>query len=262
MDEIETRTAATPDRAHVARSLGMEEGFVKIASVLKPALIVSIFLLAGAWAQQAEKKPAESQSGQPQIKLNYLNVCAPSAEEQSELKSALTKVQVKPAFGRDFEVARGRATMQDSTDSKFVRLRRDLATESPLMTAQYSMSTDPANTIETLVLRMRDPREFHEISLEDRVSSGATPPSAVLQADTPVSRIRLERFSKGSVVLSRCKDADQSAYEPLFRQASEIMAEYRKALGLRSAFHSDIAWLSAAEQPAGGTPAKAAQKHK
>jgi hypothetical protein len=43
---------------------------------------------------------------------------------------------------------------------------------------------------------------------------------------------------------------DQSAYEPVFRQASEIMAQYRAALGLRSAFRSDIAWLNADAKPA------------
>ncbi len=225
-----------------------------------PALIAIILLLASAGAQQAEKKPAEAQPAQPQVKLNYLNVCTPSAEEQSELRNALTKVQIKPAFGRDFEISRGRATMQDSTDSKFVRLRRDLASETPLMTAQYSMSVDPANTIETLVLRMRDPKDFHEISLEDRVTTGAASPSAVLNTDTPVSRIRLERFGKSSVVLSRCKDVDQSAYEPLFRHASEVMAEYRKSLGLGSALRTDMTWLSAGEEKNGPTPARPVQQ--
>lgn len=228
--------------------------------MLSPALIAIILLLASAGAQQAEKKPSGTQPGQPQVKLNYLNVCTPSAEEQSELKNALTKVQTKPGFGHDFEISRGRATMQDSTDSKFIRLRRDLAPEAPLMTAQYSMSVDSANTIETLVLRMRDPKDFHEISLEDRVTTSAASPSAVLSTETPVSRIRLERFGKSSVVLSRCKDVDQSAYEPLFRQASEVMAEYRKSLGLRSALRTDLAWLSEGEEKNGPTPAKPVQQ--
>jgi hypothetical protein len=46
-------------------------------------------------------------------------------------------------------------------------------------------------------------------------------------------------------VLARCPDADQSAYEPLFRNAADLMARYRKAMGLRSAFRADIGWLSA-----------------
>lgn len=239
----------------MARSAGHRIArFVRIALVLRPALIIAIFLLGSSAAQQPEKKaeqtrqeqpqPGQPQPGQPQVKVHYLNVCAPPAEDQAELKAALAKVSARPAFSRDFEISRGRLTMQDSPDSKFVRLRRDMAPESPLLTAQYSMSADPANTIETLVLRMRDPKQFHELSLEDRVSTVAAAPSAVLSVDTPVSRIRLERFSKNSIVLARCADADQSAYEQFFREASQIMAQYRKALALRNAFRSDIAWLN------------------
>lgn len=224
--------------------------------MLRSALIIIVLLAGFAAAQQPEKhaeqsqqeqpKQGQGQPEQPQVKVHYLNVCAPPAEDQAELKAAFARVSAGPAFSRDFEISRGRLTMQDSEDSKFVRLRRDMAPESPLLTAQYSMSTDPTNTIETLVLRMRDPKQFHELSLEDRVSTAAAAPSAVLGVDTPVSRIRLERFSKNSIVLARCPNADQSAYEEFFRNASGIMARYRKALGLRNAFRSDIAWLSGA----------------
>jgi hypothetical protein len=240
------------------------ETFVRIAIVLRPALIIAVFLLGFSAAQQPEKKAEQQQQpqpGQPQVKVHYLNVCAPPAEEQAEIKAAFARVSAKPAFSRDFEISRGRLTLQDSDDSRFVRLRRDMAPESPLLTTQYSMSVDPANTIETLVLRMRDPKQFHELSLEDRVSTAAAAPSAVLAMDTPVSRIRLERFSKNSIVLARCPDADQSAYEGFFRQASEIMAQYRKALELRNAFRSDIASLSSSADkkaaPSGGTQKKA-----
>jgi hypothetical protein len=212
--------------------------------VQKPALILTFFL-AGVAAGQQAPKPAEPQATPP-IKINVLNVCTPSPEEQAQLRNAFGKVAARPGFGRDFEISRGRVTLENSTESKFVRLRRDLVPESPLMTAQYSISADPTNTIETLVLRMRDPKEFHELSLEDRVSTGAASPAAVLSVDTPVTRIRVERFGKGSIVLSRCQGADQSAYEPLFRQASDIMSQYRKELGLRSSFKLDINWLGGA----------------
>jgi hypothetical protein len=221
--------------------------FVRIALVLKPALITCICLLGVALAQQAEKKTDAEKQDQPKVKVNYLNVCTPSAEDQAEIKGALAKVAAKPSFARDFEVSRGRTTMQDSSDSRFVRLRRDFPAESPLLAAQYSMSADTTNTIETLVVRLRDPKQFHELSLEDKVSTNAASPSAVLSVDTPVTRIRLERYSKNSIVLARCPQGDQSAYEPLFRQASDIMSEYRTALGLRDAFRTDIAWLNSAE---------------
>jgi hypothetical protein len=225
--------------------------------VFKPALIVTCLAVGFCFAQQAEKaeKPerpeqkAQSAADQPKVKVNYLNVCAPPAEDQAEIKSAFAKIPARPAFGPDFEISRGHATLQESPDSRFVRLRRDMAVDSPFLTAQYSISRDNSNIIETLVLRTRDAKQFHEISLEDRVSSGAASPATVLSVETPVSRIRLERFTKNSIVLARCPEADQNAYEPLFREASDVMARYRKALGLATTFRSDLNWLTTSASP-------------
>ncbi len=222
-------------------------------TVLKSSVIGIFFLAAFAFGQQEPKQPS---SGQPQVKMNYLNVCTPSAEEQAVIKNAFARVQVKPVFGRDYEISRGLATMKDSPDSKFVRFRRDLASDSVLLTAQYSMSTDETSMVETLVLRMRDPKDFHEVSLEDRVSASAASPVSLLSVDTPVSRIRLERLGKGSVVLARCEGAGQNAYEPLFRQATEIMAQYRKALALGNMLRPDVAWLSGPAKAPGQGPSR------
>jgi hypothetical protein len=214
--------------------------------VVKSAVIsIFLFLTAAAFGQQ-ESKP-QPQAGEPPVKLNYLNVCTPSAEEQAEIKKAFARVQARPVFSRDFEVSRGRAVVKDAPDAKFVRLRRDLAAESALLAAQYSMSTDEDSTIETMVLRLRDPKDFHELSLEDRVSSSAASPVSLLGVETPVSRIRLERLGKRSIVLARCEGGGQEAYEPLFRQASEIMDLYRRALDLSGMLHADAAWLSSAK---------------
>lgn len=224
----------------------------------------TLFLLAAAAAAQQDQKPVTPPSeSKPQVKVNYLNVCTPGTEEQAILKGALTAVEPKPAFSPDFEISRGRTTLKDAPDAKFVRLRRDFSSESPLMTAQYSMSTDSTNTVEILVLRPRDPKDFLQVVMEDRVTANAAKPLSLLQVDTPTSRVRIERFNKSSAVLSRCEDVDQSAYEPVFHQASQIMAQYRAALGLRSAFRSDIAWLNAdAKAPAPAPRRKpAAQKH-
>ncbi|MGC1652421.1 MAG: hypothetical protein WA722_06345, partial [Candidatus Sulfotelmatobacter sp.] len=54
---------------------------------------------------------ATSVAQQPPVKVNVLNVCAPSAEEQKELSAALAKVPGKPVFGTDYEVSRGRSTL-------------------------------------------------------------------------------------------------------------------------------------------------------
>ncbi len=194
------------------------------------------------------------------MKVNVLNVCTPGKEEQAEIKSAFARVAGKPAFSPDFEVSRGRATVEDSKDSRFVRLRKDMSVESPLLTAQYSISNDQTNIVETLVVRTRDPKQFHELSLEDRVSSGAIAVAGVLALDTPITRIRLERFSKASIVLTRCEEQDQKAYEPLFRQATDIMSEYRKAMTLRNTIGNDINWLDASPTAPPKTPGPAAKK--
>jgi hypothetical protein len=221
-----------------------------IQTVFRRAFSIAILLAAAALAaQQQPQSPTPTPESKPQVKVNYLNVCTPGAEEQAILNGALAAVQAKPAFSIDFEISRGRTSLKDAPDAKFVRLRRDFAQESPLLTAQYSMSTDSTNTIEILVLRAREPKDFLEVVMEDRVSAGAASPIAVLSVDTPASRVRIERLNKSSAVLSRCQEVDQSAYEPVFRQASEIMAQYRAALGLRTTFRSDISWLN----PSGNT---------
>lgn len=244
---FEEHRSITPIVRCGSRDPSLRSGFWKsnatIARVLKVFIAATLFLGASAVAQQPQP------SGQPQVKVNILNVCTPSAEEQAVIKAALERVPGKPAFVADFEVARGLATVKDALPSKFVRLRREFPAESPLLTAQYSMSTDAESTTELLVLRGRDAKEFHEIALEDQLSTAAASPTAIVAADTPVNRIKVERFGKSSVGLSRCQGVDQSAYEPFFRQASDIVARYRAALGLRTAFRSDIAWLTAEKDP-------------
>jgi hypothetical protein len=247
----------SPDHP-ISRSPGLAPD-ATIQTVFRHALTI-LFLLAAAAAQDqqppAPQPTAPSPEGKPQVKVNYLNVCTPGTEEETIIKGALATVQPKPVFSADFEISRGRTSLKDAPDAKYVRLRRDFAAEAPLLTAQYSMSTDSANTIEILVLRARDPKDFLQVVLENRVTAGATTPLALLQVDTPTSRVRVERLNKGSAVLTRCPEADQSAYEPVFKQASEIMAQYRAALGLRNAFRTDIAWLNPAPK------APAAPKHK
>src|SRR2546425_10834873 len=58
---------------------------------------------------------ASSSAQQPPVKVNVINVCTPSADEQKELSSALAKVPGKLAFASDYEVARGHSTLDRST---------------------------------------------------------------------------------------------------------------------------------------------------
>jgi hypothetical protein len=205
---------------------------------------------------------------QPPVKVNVLNVCTPSADEQKELSSALAKVPGKVAFASDFEVARGHSTLDASTpipgmqpmpagttsSADWVRVRREFPESAPFTNAQYSFSVDAKNMVETLVLRVREPKDLMQISIEDSASTVASP-TAMLTSNTPVSRIKLERFGKPSVVLARCSGTegaatDQAAYAPLFKAASSIMGHYRDALGVRRMVPQELARMSA------GTPVK------
>src|SRR6058998_2483103 len=81
-----------------------------------------------------------AQQQQPPVKVNVLNVCAPSAEEQKEISSALARVPRQPLFSDDFEVDRGHSTLSEnpallqagvgaltsseSSSANYVRIRR------------------------------------------------------------------------------------------------------------------------------------------
>jgi len=204
------------------------------------------------WAQEAQR---------PQVKVNMLNVCTPSADEQKEIVSALSKVPKQPLFSTDFEVDRGRTTMSDnpgflqagesaqmSADSSvatWVRIRREFSVQALFSTVQYSFSVDPRSMVETLVFRVRDPKELMELTIEDSASA-VTSAAAMLSTSTPTTRIRLERFGKSSVVLARCAGTDtapppdQTAYEPLFRSATAVVGNYRGLLGARQTVPEEL----------------------
>lgn len=217
---------------------------------------------------------AQAQQKAPPVRVNVLNVCTPGPEDQKEIASALAHVPGQPHWGTDFEVARGRTTLsQDAAAaltgknaaataagplSDWVRIRREFSGPSPFANALYSFSVDKRNMVETLVFPVRDPKDLLQVSISETVSA-VTTPAAALAAGTPPDRIRLERFGKASVVLARCvggADApkvDQSAYEPLFRQAAGILATYRHALGARRTIPEELARL---RQASPSTPPK------
>jgi hypothetical protein len=214
-----------------------------------------------------------AQQQQPQVKVNVLNVCSPSADEQKEIASALARVPKQPAFSEDFEVARGRSSLSEGAGflqagqsaqmsdepsvANWVRLRRDFGVQALFSTVQYSFSNDAQNMIETLVLHVRDPKDLVQLSIEDSASA-VTTPAAMLGTSTPASRIKLERFGKSSVVLARCtgseggRPPDQSAYEPLFSSASAIMTNYRTRLNARRTIPDELARVAAASAKPSG----------
>jgi hypothetical protein len=201
---------------------------------------------------------------QPPVKVNVINVCSPSQEDQKELSAALAKVPGKPVFGTDYEVARGHSTLDQSTSipgmqplpagaasaANWVRVRREFPGSALFSNVQYSFSVDATNMVETLVLRVREPKDMMQVSIEDSASA-VTSATAMLTSNTPVSRVKLERFGKASVVLARCAGgdgnpaSDQTAFEPIFHAASSIMSHYRDVLGARRMVPQELARLGA-----------------
>jgi len=219
---------------------------------------------------------------QPQVKVNVLNVCSPSADEQKEISVALSHVPKQPVFSEDFEVARGRSSLSDNAGflqagqsaqlsgepsiAHWVRVRRDLGVQATFSTVQYSFSNDGKNMIETLVLHVRDPKDLVQLSIEDSASA-VTTPAGMLGTSTPASRIKLERFGKSSVVLARCAGSeggpppDQSAYEPLFSSASSIMTNYRTLLNARRTVPDELARIAASTAKSGSASTAAKSHH-
>jgi hypothetical protein len=233
----------------------------------------STFLLAVLlFAISASAQQPETPSTQPQVKVNVLNVCTPSAEEQKEIGAALARIPKQPLFSADFEISHGLSTLTDAPNflqpgqgtqfsgepsvARYVRIRREFSVQALFSSVQYSFSNDGHNMVETLVFHVRDPKDLIQVSMEDSasaISSSAT----MVAANTPVSRIRLERFGKSSIALARCNGSDngpapdQSAYDPLFRSGSEVLANYRRLLGVGRIIPAELAQIpSTGSKPA------------
>ena len=225
-----------------------------------------ICVLALALPVTAQQAPDTPQSNQPQVKVNMLNVCTPSADEQKEIAAALSRIPKQPLFATDFEISRGRSTLTDLPSflpagtsahvagepsvASYVRIRREFSVQAMFARVQYSFSNDGQNMVETLVLHVRDPKDLIQVAIEDSAAS-VTTAEAMLTANSPASRVRLERFGKSSIALARCSAAangstpDQTAYEPLFRSASEVLANYRTLLGVKKMVPEELGKVSA-----------------
>ena len=218
-------------------------------------LLPLLLLTTAAFAQNQPPEQPKDQS-QPQVRVNYLNVCNPSADEQEIIRKSLASVPA-PKFAPDFEISRGQTTVPDSPTASYVRIRHEFPQSIPFIAAQYSLSLDEKSIVEDLVFRSRDPKDVIQIQLEDTVT-GAQDTKSVLATDTPVNHIKLERFGKSSVALARCPGADQKVYEPLFQMASELMMKYRTALGTKRLIPRELSALGvgAPKKPIAKPPAK------
>lgn len=194
------------------------------------------------------------------MQVTFLNVCTPDEGETKDLTGALGRIPLVPPFSRDFEVARGRSTVTGGEiaarltggnvpPSTWVRVRREFAS-GYFANVQYTMTRDENGLFEVLVFRLRDPKDLMQVAFTD--SANGTDPATMLATDTPPSRVRLERFGKSSVGLSRCPAVDQKQYDPLFRSAARVMKAYRDLLGIRTTVPAEFARLGPAKAPAKG----------
>jgi len=255
-----------------------------VPRISAPILWIALVALALARPVAAQQQPESAPPAQPQVKVNMLNVCSPSADEQKEIASALARVPKQPLFSPDFEVSRGRSTLTDLPSflpagqsahvagepsvASYVRIRREFSVQALFSSVQYSFSNDGQNMVETLVLHVRDPKDLIQVSLEDSATS-VTSSETMLGSNTPASRVRLERFGKSSVALARCLGQeggpvpDQSAYEPLFRSASEVLTNYRGLLDVKKIVTEEISKINGESKPkAPASPAKSPAKSK
>jgi hypothetical protein len=226
----------------------------------------------------AQEQPSTQQ---PQVKVNMLNVCTPSADEQKEIANALARIPKQPLFASDFEVSRGRSTLSDMPSfvpvdqrahisgepsvASYVRIRREFSVQALFASVQYSFSNDGNLMVETLVLHVRDPKDLIMVSLEDSASA-VTSSEVMLGANTPANRVRLERFGKSSIALARCSAAeggtpvDQTAYEPLFHSASDVLANYRALLGVKTIVPEELGKINPESKPKPAAPASKTAK--
>lgn len=174
----------------------------------------------------------------PKVQVNVMNVCTPGTVEQAQLAVALEQIVLRPSFGPDFEVARGRTTGGGVSD--WVRLRREFHGDPVLSNVQYLITESGHRVQQKIVFHTKasGPGELLQLSLEAETGEGVTAAQVLSSAVAP-TRIRLERFGGPSLVLARCPQAEQGVYEPLFRRAAERFAAYFAAL--------DVKRLAAAE---------------
>ena len=221
------------------------------------ALLVLATLAPSVFCQEQPQQPPAADTKQPEVHVTYLNVCTPQDDEKKLLTETLDRIPAQPGFSSDFEVARGHTGMSSGElaaklaggvnlpPSTWVRMRREFA-KGYWANVQYSMTRDEAGIAEVLVFRVRDPKEVMQVAISDTVT--VTDPGAVLAADTPAGRIKIERFGKSSVGLTHCPGADQKAYQALFRSASRTLSLYRDLLGARTGVPAEFARLG------GGAP--------
>ena len=201
-------------------------------------------------AQEAQKK---------RVQINVIQVCTPPEADVAEIRAALGRIPAKPRFTADFEIARGRSSV-DTGVARWVRVRREFTSDSPLATAQYTMSVDDGGITETLALRLREAKDVVQVALQSNVTAGD--PASVLASDTLASHVSVERYGKAPLAVKRCPSSDQTISEPVFQGASALLAGYRAALGVRSFVPGDLSRMGVAQKKPSQTAPAPEKSHK
>jgi hypothetical protein len=203
-----------------------------------------------------------AQEAQPKIQVNFLNSCHPSPGDVDEMKRALEQAKARPAFAADFEISRGRSTLSEAearaagvssapggVRSEWVRVRREFAEKAALESVQYSVSQEGGEASEVLAVHLRQSKtqegDVLQVLLSNSVSGRA---ARLVEVNTPPDRIRIERYGKSSIVLTRCGGVDQSAYEPVFSSAAEIFEQYRAAMAVKKTVPAELIRLPGARE--------------
>src|SRR5689334_16110134 len=130
--------------------MGVFRGSIRLGALL----LLFLSLTAPAVAQESPGAPLPDKKDQPQVRINYLNVCTPSDDEQKEIRNALSSIPATK-FTADFEISRGRSSLEQAPPANWVRVRREFAPGVPYVAAQYAITVDEKAIIETLVFRSR-----------------------------------------------------------------------------------------------------------
>ncbi|HEV2021002.1 MAG TPA: hypothetical protein VGQ94_00585 [Terriglobales bacterium] len=219
---------------------------------LASGLLILVPLVLPLAAQEAQKK---------RVQINVIQVCTPAEADVAQMREALGRIPGKPRFTADFEISRGRSSV-DAGVARWVRVRREFSADSPFTTAQYTMSVnmDDGGITETLALRLREAKDVVQVAIESSVTAGD--PAAVLASDTPANHISVERYGKAPIAVKRCPQADQKSSEAIFQSASSLLASYRAALGVRSFVPGDLARVGVAQKKQPQTAPGKSQKPK